>query len=232
MTVVAITGAGSGIGRALAIGFAGDGDTVLGFERSEEGLRETAALAGPNFVPVAGSVTSAADVEALLRRADADHGGIEVLINNAGIANQGAFLEAAFERWEAVIAVNLAGLARCCHVVLPGMIARGKGRIINVASRAAEAATPTLSAYAASKAGVVTFTRTLAREVGPPANPGILVNCLVPGQTNTGMHPGGQDPAVVYPHARFIAELPDGGPNGRIFWNSKDYSIYTRFNES
>ena len=90
---------------------------------------------------------------------------------------------------------------------------------------------PTLSSYAASKAGVVTFTRALSKEVGPPRQLDILVNCLIPGPTDTAMHPGGQDPASVYPHALFVAELPSGGPHGRLFWNSNDYAIYTGFND-
>ena len=116
------------------------------------------------------------------------------------------------------------------------MLARGYGRVINVISRTAEFPFPKTSAYAASKAGVMSFTRAVAAEVGPPTHPDILVNALIPGMTRTSRPRQGdqsrrQEPEAVYPHTRFLVTLPAGGPNGRVFWNSEEYKIYTQFNE-
>jgi 3-oxoacyl-[acyl-carrier protein] reductase len=158
-----------------------------------------------------------------------------LLVNNAGIASSGPLLARPFRAWAAVIQVNLLGVALCTHRVLPNMLARGSGRIINVVSRAAEFPFAGLSAYSASKAGVISFTRALAVEVGPPKQPDILINALVPGLTNTAMTQRIapallQEPEAVYPHMRFLVTLPAGGPHGRVFWNSQEYAMYAQFN--
>src|SRR5262249_15631609 len=101
-----------------------------------------------------------------------------------------------FRDWAAVIQVNLIGLALCTHRILPGMITRGYGRVINLVSRAAEFPLPTMSAYAASKAGILSFTQALAAAVGPPIHPDILINALIPGLTDTAAYrEAGFDPA-------------------------------------
>jgi NAD(P)-dependent dehydrogenase (short-subunit alcohol dehydrogenase family) len=98
---------------------------------------------------------------------------------------------------------------------------------------------PALSAYSASKAGVISITRALAAEVGPPKHPDILINALIPGLTNTEMYhqvaldPADiQEPEAVYPHTRFLVTLPAGGPHGRVFWNSQEYEMSAEFNDS
>ncbi len=227
--VVVITGAASGIGRALARGFASDGASVVAFDRDESGLTET-STGSAAMVLVPGDVTSAADVDRLVGTAIARYGRIDVLFNNAGVANLGRFLEQPFERWQEVVAVNLVGAALCSHAVLPGMLARGHGRLINVVSRAAESAPAGASAYSASKAGLLSFTKALAREVAPEQYPDVVVSAMFPGPTQTGMYRG-QDPTLVYPHARFVAALPAGTPGGRIYWNSQEYEMYSRFND-
>ena len=236
--IVVITGGSRGIGRALARGFAGDGARVVIFGRNESDLAETAASNPDKTTIVTGDITASQDVNNLFQTTMDKFGPVDVLINNAGIINSGAFIEHAFEHWESVIRVNLIGLAMCTYKVLPGMMERGHGRIVNLASRAAEQCFTTWSAYSSSKAGVISFTKTIAAEVGPPAYPDILINSLIPGPTKTEMFRKGgldpsiaQDPQVVYPHTRFVVDLPPNGPHGKIFWNSKEYNIYEKFND-
>jgi NAD(P)-dependent dehydrogenase (short-subunit alcohol dehydrogenase family) len=229
--VILVTGASHGIGRALACGFVADGADVVAFDLLETSSPDDTA----HFLAVVGDVTSEADVDRVVAAAQQHFGHIDVLVNNAGIAGAREWLARPFKEWAAVIQVNLIGVALCTHRVLPGMLARGYGRVINVASRAAEF--PEGSAYSASKAGVISFTRALAAAVGPPKHPDILINALIPGPTNTAMtqqagyHPTRlQDPEAVYPHTRFLVTLPAGGPHGRVFWNSQEYAMYTQFN--
>jgi NAD(P)-dependent dehydrogenase (short-subunit alcohol dehydrogenase family) len=236
--VVLITGASRGIGRALTRGFTADGARVVAFARSAQDLQETIDSDSARVLLVIGDVTVEADVERLVDTTYARFGQIDVLVNNAGIMNKGALLGRPFSDWADVIRINLIGLALCTHRVLPGMIQRGYGRVINLAARAPEAPLPTLSAYAASKAGVLSLTQALAAEVGPPSHPDILINALIPGPTDTALSRGaGLDPAqmqapdAVYPHTRFLVTLPAGGPHGRVFWNSKEYTMYAPTNE-
>jgi 3-oxoacyl-[acyl-carrier protein] reductase len=235
--VVLVTGASRGIGRALAVGFAADGASVVAFARSAQELQEMTHGDPEHFLMVVGDVTSEADVDRLVATTYDRFGQIDVLVNNAGIDNKGALLARPFSDWADVIRVNLLGLALCTHRVLPGMIQRGYGRVVNLVSRAAEFPAPTLSAYAASKAGVLSLTQALAAEVGPPTHPDILINALVPGITDTALaREGGYTPAqmqapeAVYPHTRFLVTLPAGGPHGRVFWNSQEYTMYARTN--
>jgi NAD(P)-dependent dehydrogenase (short-subunit alcohol dehydrogenase family) len=165
-------------------------------------------------------------------------GRIDVLINNAGIHGGGNFIDKNFKDWAKVIEINLIGLALCTHRILPKMMESGYGRIINVRSRAAESVAPRTTAYSSSKAGVTTFTKTIAREIDREKYPDILINAIIPGQCITEMAPnhtveeGWREPDFVYPHTRFVVDQPSGGPSGRIFFDSEDYSIYTqRFNE-
>ena len=232
--VIVITGAGSGIGRALCAGFVADGADVVGFDLDEPGLAETTAICGGRIRCVTGDVTTDADVKRLTDAAMAIGGRIDVLINNAGIANQGDLIDRPFADWKAVIDVNLTGVARCTHAVLSGMLERRHGRVVNVCSREGEAGRRTLSAYSSSKAGVAVLTKSLARELRKIGQDDVLVHGLVPGGTRTKLNTSEamQPPEVVYPHTRFIVELPRGGPNGRIFFRSEDYEMFTSFNEN
>ena len=234
-TVVVVTGASQGIGRALARGFAADGAHVIVFARNEEALLETTDGDLDHFLPVVGDISSESDVNRLVTTAHDRFGRIDVLVNNASITNTGELLARPFTDWAAVIQVNLLGLASCTYRVLPGMIERGYGRIINLVSRAPEFPQPTLSAYATSKAGVIGFTQALSVEI---TSPDIRINAQIPGPTETdmyrdsGLDPSSlQPPEAVYPHTRFLVTLPAGGPHGRVFWDSQEYRMYAQTNE-
>jgi NAD(P)-dependent dehydrogenase (short-subunit alcohol dehydrogenase family) len=244
--VVLITGAASGIGRALAVGFTKDGARVVAFDIDEAGIKVTAQACSGQLMAMVGDVTLEADVDRLVISAIEQFGRIDVLFNNAGISEgAGYFQEVSFKNWARVIQVNLIGVALCTHRILPGMLERGYGRIINVVSRAAESVSGRISAYAASKAGLISFTKALANGIDREIYPDVSVNAMIPGMTRTAIWGQNltsgalsdellrnfQEPEAVYPHARFIAELPSGGPNGRIFWNSKDYAVYQHFND-
>jgi len=244
--VVIVTGAGSGIGRALAAGFAGDGAYVLGFDINREGLAETARGCADQFLGVQGDVSSEKDVDRLVAATMERFDRIDILFNNAGINIPDPLRsDAPFQNWKRAIDVNLIGVALCTHRILPIMVRQGYGRIVNVISRAAEATGAGNTAYSASKAGVTSLTRTLVNGLTQAGHKDILINSMIPGPTRTpiwgqtltnGSLPEQllnqmQDVDVVYPHARFLVELPSGGPSGRVFWNSLEYPIYEHFND-
>ena len=241
--IVVSTGASSGIGRALAVGFSDDGARVVGFDIDQDGLDGSANTIVGEFVSVMGDVTLPDDIDRLVSVALSTFGRIDALVNNAGITG-GVFTEQPFERWQRVIDVNLNGTALCTHRVLPVMMKQENGRIISVISRAAENLSPGNDAYAVSKAGVTTLMKKVAAAVRQAGYDDILVNSMVPGPTNTPIWglvltdnrlpefvKALQEPDVVYPHDRFLVELPPGGPNGRVFWNSEEYRIYEHFND-
>lgn len=244
--VIIITGAASGIGQALAEGFCNDGAYVLGFDINREGLALTARECDDRFVGVQGDVSSEKDVDRLVSIAMSRFDRIDILFNNAGISTQDPLRsDVPFQDWKHTIDVNLVGVALCTHRILPIMVKQGYGRIVSVISRAAEAVGVGNTAYAASQAGIATLTRSLARGLINTGHTDILINSMIPGPTRTpiwgdtlsnGSLPEGllkemQDAEVVYPHARYLAELPPGGPNGRVFWNSREYPLYLHFNE-
>lgn len=227
---VVITGAGAGIGRALASGFCADGANVVGFARSAASLEETARLSGNTaMVCVAGDVAKAADVERLVHEASSRFGSIDILINNAAVYPHALFLSQSVDTWWHTLEVNVLGMARCCHAVLPGMLARGHGRIINVGSFAWKGPIPEASGYSVSKAGVYALTKAIAAEVDRDKYPDVLVNEFLPGVVKTSMSADGIDPAAVYPHARAVASLPAHGPHGQVFLQSELHDEYPSF---
>lgn len=229
--VVLVTGGSRGIGLACTQGFLEDGATVVSFSRSApvSDLGDGA----DRFLPVTGDIANSADVDRAVNTAVQRFGRIDILVNNAGVLARGPFLEVPFDRWAEAISVNLVGLAYITRVVLPGMLDRGFGRIINIVSRSAENPHPDLTAYAASKAAVVTFTRSLATEIDDPQ---VQVNGLIPGMTRTAMFDelgwddsGIPGPEAVYPHVRHLATTPSGGPHGGTFWQGVEYAMYEDF---
>lgn len=214
--VVVITGAGSGVGRGLAAGFCRDGARVVGFGRTRADLDETAARFGLRRMQVVvGDVASGEDVERLFGEVEAEHGRVDVLVNNAAVYPRVSFLESSMDDFERDLKINVMGVARTCRRALPGMIARGHGRVINVGSFAFKAPIPRSALYSASKGAVDALTRAIAADV---AHPDVLVNQLMPGIYRTRMTPDqGDDPMNAYPHARALAVLPRGGAHGQTF---------------
>jgi len=219
--VVVVTGAGSGIGRALALGFCGDGARVVGFGRTASTLESLAASAQGRMHVVVGDLARPADVDRLFAEAEGRFGRVDILVNNAALYPKKAFLELSPAQWGEVIQVNLIAMAHCCRAALPGMLRRGFGRILNVGSFAWKGSIPASSAYSASKAAVTVLTRCIALEIDRGTHPDVLVNEFLPGVTRTGMSGEGAEPEEVYPHARHVATLPAGGPHGKVFERSR-----------
>ena len=182
-----VTGAASGIGRASALRLAAEGARLAAVDLDLAGARETLALAGGSGVAVAGDLRSAASVEACLAEALAALGGLDVLVNNAGIEILGSGGETAPEVWDEVMAVNLRGTYLMSRAALPALLesaARAGASIVNNASLMGLVSSPRLAAYCASKAGVVSLTRSMALD---HAGQNLRVNCVCPGIIHTPM---------------------------------------------
>ena len=216
--VVVVTGAGSGIGRALAIGFCRDGAQVVGFGRTAADLEATRKLCKDGRMhSVVGDLARPADVDRLFAEVQSRWGRVDILINNAALYPKVPFLSATPAEWAEVMQVNVIAMAHCCRAALPGMLQRGFGRILNVGSFAWKGPIPASSAYSTSKAAVAVLTRCIALEIDRAVYPNVLVNEFLPGSTRTGMSDSGSDPVDVYPHARYVATLPANGPQGAVF---------------
>lgn len=177
-----VTGGGRGIGAAIARRLVADGlqVTVLG-----RGLAAVQALAAENperLHAVAADVADAQEVARAVADAQARFGPVQVLVNNAGQAESAPFLKMDAGLWQRMLDVNLTGTMLCTQAVLPGMVAAGWGRVVNVASTAGQVGYAYVSAYCAAKHGVIGLTRALALEL---AAKGVTVNAVCPGYTET-----------------------------------------------
>jgi NAD(P)-dependent dehydrogenase (short-subunit alcohol dehydrogenase family) len=181
-----VTGASRGIGAAIASMLASRGAAVTILARSAETLNERAAqLRATHGVPVVGitcDISREDSVRAAFAQAAAEHGPIQVLVNNAGIARSKPFLETTRDIWDQTLAVNLTGVDLCTQQVLPAMLEGKFGRIVNVSSTSGLRGYKTMSAYCAAKHGVIGLTRVLALET---AAHGVTVNAVCPGYVET-----------------------------------------------
>jgi 3-oxoacyl-[acyl-carrier protein] reductase len=185
--VALVTGAGRGIGKTIALRFAEEGASLILCARTAAQLQETAQAIERTDRPC---LIAAADVakEEEVRRLAQDgldrFGQIDILVNNAGISIANPFLDTSNADWDDTINVNLKGVIYCIRAVLPGMLQRGSGVVINIASAAGLRGLPGSSAYTATKAAVIGLTHSLAEEVGPR---GIRLNVICPGPIKSEM---------------------------------------------
>jgi len=185
-----VTGAGSGIGRAIAVRLAEEGCRVGIFDLSADAgtaTRDSIVTAGGRAWSFVVDIADAAQVADALGKLEAAAGPVDVLVNNAGWDRAMPFLKTDRALWDRIIAINLLGPLNMHHAVLPGMVARGRGKVVNVASDAARVGSSGEAVYAACKGGIVAFTKTMAREM---ARSNIQLNVLCPGPTETPMLAG------------------------------------------
>jgi 3-oxoacyl-[acyl-carrier protein] reductase len=187
--VALVTGASRGIGAAIARQLAQDGFTVVGTATSDEGAakisQSLAAFAGSRGARL--DVNDAASAEALIDAILREHGGLHVLVNNAGITRDQLAMRMKDEDWDAVLDTNLKAVFRMSRAVIRPMMKQRHGRIIHITSVVGASGNPGQANYAAAKAGVAGMTRALARELG---SRGITVNCVAPGFIETDMTAG------------------------------------------
>jgi 2-hydroxycyclohexanecarboxyl-CoA dehydrogenase len=183
--ITIVTGAGSGIGKAIARRLAAEGCVVGVLDRNASTADETASeirRAGGKAYGYTVDITDLAAIQTAVRAFEADAGPIDVLVNNAGWDKAAPFLASTPELWKQLIDINLYGPINMHHAVLPGMVARKRGRVINIASDAGRVGSSGESVYSACKGGIIAFTKTLARE---HARHNIQLNAVCPGPTDT-----------------------------------------------
>lgn len=217
--VALVTGASRGIGREIALGYAKAGAHVVATARDSEQLEQLAdniRADGGSCSVYRMDVTDASAIAAVVQRVVDRLGRIDVLCNNAGVNSAvGLVADVPTAPFAQVFAVNVFGLYACCHAVMPHMVGRRYGRIVNVSSGAALICGPTGGAYASSKAAVNALTAVIAKE-GREHN--VLANAMSPGSVRTAMNPTADTPAAAsVPTALWLAALDDDGPTGRCY---------------
>jgi 2-hydroxycyclohexanecarboxyl-CoA dehydrogenase len=184
---VVITGAARGIGAAIATRFAAEGGRVAIADLDAEAAEKLALRLGSDDQPCAGFAVDVADLDsiaALVNDVVDRLGPIDVLVNNAGVDTIERFLDSKPETWDRLLSVNLKGTIAMCHAVVPGMLERGSGRVVNIASDAGRVGSSGEVVYSGTKGGVIAFSKALAREV---ARDSVTVNVVCPGPTDTAL---------------------------------------------
>jgi 3-oxoacyl-[acyl-carrier protein] reductase len=184
--VAIVTGASRGIGRAVAVDLASRGATVVAVARGDNASGTTAEIqaAGGAAVAASADVTDRASVDAVIARAVEQFGRIDILVNNAGITRDQLLMRMKADDWDQVIATNLTAAFGCAQAVIKPMIKQRSGRIISISSVVGQSGNAGQANYAASKAGLIGFSKALAREV---ASRNITVNVVAPGLIDTDM---------------------------------------------
>lgn len=205
--VALVTGANTGIGRGIVEAYIDEGaDIALNYLVSPDLALEVAAYGrerGRSVHLYQGDVTDEAFVQGMVEDATARLGRIDILVNNAGLLEQTWFKDMTIAQWDRMIAVHLRGTFLCTHFVLPQMRARKSGKVINIASQLGQIGRETWVHYSAAKAGIIGFTKALAREVSAD---GVHVNAIAPGPIST-VAPAGPENAA---SRRLAASLPVG----------------------
>ncbi|MDC0483421.1 3-oxoacyl-ACP reductase FabG [Candidatus Thioglobus sp.] len=185
--LVLVTGASRGIGQAIALTLGKSGATVIGTATSEEGANKISKIFTENNILGKGMMLNVTDnekISELLKSITAEYGSVDILVNNAGITRDNILVRMKEEEWDDIINTNLSSVYRMSKAVLRGMIKKRSGRIISITSVVGAMGNAGQSNYAASKAGIMGFTKSLAREVGVR---GITVNAIAPGFIQTDM---------------------------------------------
>jgi len=185
--IALVTGASRGIGQAIALALGKAGATVIGTATSENGAQAIGGYLAAANVQGRGmklDVTDAAEVDAVVAAIEKDFGGIGILVNNAGITRDNLLMRMKDEEWDAILATNLTSVFRLSRAVLRAMMKARRGRIISIASVVGAMGNAGQTNYSAAKAGIMGFTKSLAREVG---SRNITVNCVAPGFIDTDM---------------------------------------------
>ena len=234
--VAIITGGGGGIGGATARRFAREGALVAVFDRNLAAAEKVAAdiqQAGGRALALACDITVRAQIDAAVAQVSATLGPIDILVNNAGWDVFMPFTKTQPAQWDQLIAINLTGALHMHHAVLPGMVERRRGRIVNVASDAARVGSSGEAVYAACKGGLVAFSKTLARE---HARHNITVNVVCPGPTDTALFDdykqGAGSPDKLEEAFRRAIPMgrigqPDDLPGALLFFASDDAAFVT-----
>ncbi|GAA4862700.1 3-oxoacyl-ACP reductase FabG [Luteimonas vadosa] len=183
--VALVTGASRGIGAAIADALAAQGATVIGTATSDAGAKAI----GERLAPAGGhgrrlDVTEAGGIESLVDAIATEFGGVSILVNNAGITRDNLLMRMKDEDWQAILDTNLTSVYRSCKAVMRGMMKARKGRIINIASVVGITGNAGQANYAAAKAGIIGFSKSLAKEIG---SRGVTVNVIAPGFIATDM---------------------------------------------
>jgi 3-oxoacyl-[acyl-carrier protein] reductase len=227
--VALVTGASRGIGKAIALRLAAAGATVAAGARGENAGETVAAIAaaGGNAELVALDVTDAGSIESAIAGVLSRQGRIDILVNNAGITRDTLMLRMKREDWDAVLQTNLTGAYACAQAVLKPMVKQRSGRVINITSVVGQAGNAGQANYAASKAGLIGFTKALALEV---ASRNITVNAVAPGLIDTDMTRA----IAAGAHEEWAAKIPlkrlgtpDDVANAVVFLASDEASYIT-----
>jgi NAD(P)-dependent dehydrogenase (short-subunit alcohol dehydrogenase family) len=207
--IAIVTGAGQGIGRAIALGLAREGARVAIADVNEEcanTVKDEIEAAGGTALVIRTDVSNEDSVQAMVERSLQEFGRVDILVNNAGIFPTSPVEEMSEEDWDRVIGTNLVGAFLCARAVVPKFLEQGTGRIISLTSGRAFQGAKNGAHYAASKAGIIGFSKSLALELAPH---GITVNVICPGITDTAQPRGHQTEEQIYAQAQRI-------PLGRI----------------
>jgi len=202
---VLVTGGVSGIGAAIARRFARDGARVAVVDRDEKGVEALGGDSSPVELPLVGDVSEPASVAAVFEELDRRFGGVDVVFNNAGISVREPFLDATFESWSRVLAVNLTGVFLVSQQAAARMLDQGDGVIVNLGSVSGMVGMPGYAAYNVSKAGVIELTKTMALELAPT----VRVNAICPGYVLTPMQAAEYTPEA-------LRECEEKVPAGRL----------------
>jgi NAD(P)-dependent dehydrogenase (short-subunit alcohol dehydrogenase family) len=211
--IALVTGAGSqaGFGKAICLTLAHEGCDIIATDINLEGANETSKIVaslGRESLAVKVDITSVTEIRNMVTKAIEKFGRIDILVNNAGgMIRSGQFLEQSESFWDKDLALNLKGTMLCCQAVIPSMIERKYGKIVNISSSSAKLVNPNVSMYGIAKGGIFIFTRSLARMV---IGKGITVNSVAPGWSMTTDFVKADASAKEGMKARFLPETPIG----------------------